>query len=325
MVALFLPYQGLEASFIERIIERVSVEKAEGSTLPRANFQTMPLLRAAAHIDPNPSKGGGEVIIVDGNSLLPESGPSGTAADIEEYPQGSQISLYVVRSGDSLSSIAKLFDVSVNTIIWANDLKRGSFIQPGQTLVILPITGVKHIVSKGDTVEKIAKKYKAHTDDIISYNNLIEGAPLAVGSELLVPDGEIPAPVYQSTGALVRGSSGPEYAGYYLRPIVGGIRSQGLHGYNGIDIAASMGTPILASAPGEVIIVRSSGWNGGYGRYVVISHANGTQTLYAHNSENIVVPGQRVVQGQIIGYIGNSGKSTGPHVHFEIRGAKNPF
>ena len=268
----------------------------------------MPLLRSALNADLSAARGGGDITIVDDTSLLPESGPSGTLADIEDAPS-TQISVYVVRQGDTLASIARIFDVSINTIVWANDLPRASTIRPGDTLVILPVSGVRYSVKKGDTVASIAKKYKALADEIISYNDLGDG-PLAVGDEIIIP---------------FKGGSGPEYAGYYLRPVLGGTRTQGLHGYNGIDIAASAGTPILASAGGTVIIVRDYGYNGGYGNYIVINHANGTQTLYAHNSRNIVSVGQYVAQGQVIGYMGRSGKATGSHVHFEIRGAKNPF
>jgi murein DD-endopeptidase MepM/ murein hydrolase activator NlpD len=110
-----------------------------------------------------------------------------------------------------------------------------------------------------------------------------------------------------------------------MRPIVGGRKTQGLHGHNGIDLGAYYGAPILASAEGDVIISATSGYNGGYGRYIVISHTNGTQTLYGHLSANIVSAGDHVTQGQVIGAMGSSGKSTGTHLHFEVRGAKNPF
>jgi len=111
-----------------------------------------------------------------------------------------------------------------------------------------------------------------------------------------------------------------------MRPLVGGVRTQGVHGYNGVDLGAAEGTPFMASAPGEVIVARASGWNGGYGQYIVIRHDNGTQTLYAHASGIVVGIGQRVVQGQVIGYVGSTGRSTGPHLHFEIRGGpRNPF
>ena len=103
------------------------------------------------------------------------------------------------------------------------------------------------------------------------------------------------------------------------------MRTQGVHGYNGIDIGAGRGTAIYAAAAGTVIVSRSSGWNGGYGNYVVIAHDNGVQTLYAHLDSVNVGAGQRVNQGSLLGGMGATGKVTGVHLHFEVRGAKNPF
>jgi murein DD-endopeptidase MepM/ murein hydrolase activator NlpD len=279
------------------------------------------------NITPAPARGGGDIKIIDDSALMPEEGPAGTIADIEK-PKNSTISLYVVREGDTLSEIAEMFDVSVNTIRWANDIPTRGTIRVGQTLTILPITGVKYTVEKGDTLSSIAKELHSDADEIAVFNGIEEGSALAVGTKLIIPNGEItvavaaPAPRPSSYGTTVS----PTYAGYYMRPISSGTKTQGIHGYNGVDLAASIGTPIMASASGSVIVVRNSGWNGGYGIYVVIKHDNGTQTLYAHNSSNIVSVGQRVVQGQVIGYIGSTGRSTGAHVHFEIRGGpRNPF
>ncbi len=288
--------------------------------------QETPALKAAVNLDPNPAKGGGDITVVGGVALASEVGPSGTMADIEEQkPSSDQISIYVVREGDSLSAIAKLFNVSVNTIVWANDLSRGNTIRPGETLVILPVSGVKHIVGKGETLASVVKKYKGSMDEVLEFNNLPAGAKLAVGDTVVIPYGVEPAVVTSSSSQIAQGSGGPSLIGYFLRPIVGGKKTQGIHGYNGIDIGASTGIPVLASAGGEVIISRSSGWNGGYGQYVVIKHPNGTQTVYGHLSQNYVSAGAVVVQGQVIGAVGNTGRSTGPHLHFEVRGAKNPF
>jgi LysM repeat protein len=307
-------------SFITSLLHSV------GSVMDNGyNSQNALVLKAALNVDPNPSKGGGDITIVDESALLSETGPAGTLADIEEGNSGGKISIYVVREGDSLSQIAGMFGVSTGTIIWANDIKRGSLIHEGQTLIILPVSGVQHTVKSGDSLKSIAKKYKGDVDEIIQYNELAENAVLAIGDVITVPGGEMAIPVYSSSGTIVRGTNGPTYSGYYLRPVSGGRKSQGLHGYNGIDIAAPNGTPILASASGTVIISKGAGWNGGYGNYIAIRHSNGTQTLYSHNSQNIVYVGQYVVQGQVIGYVGNTGRSTGPHVHFEVRGAKNPF
>jgi len=293
------------------------------------NLQNMTLLQAVLNSDPSPAKGGGDITIINGNALLSDVGPYGSMADItESKPENGQISLYVVKEGDSLSQIAKMFDVSINTIIWANNIKRGDLIKPGQTLLILPISGVKYIVKEGDTIKGIATKFKGDAEEIIKFNGLPENGKFAVGSEIVIPNGEDSSyiPSSSTSSTIVKGTGGPSYTGYYIYPVKGGaVKSQGLHGYNGVDLAAPTGTPILASASGDIIISRSYGWNGGYGNYIVIRHPNGTQTLYSHLSEVIVSAGWHVVQGQIIGYIGSTGKSTGPHLHFEVRGAKNPF
>ncbi|HEY0907756.1 MAG TPA: peptidoglycan DD-metalloendopeptidase family protein [Candidatus Paceibacterota bacterium] len=270
--------------------------------------------------------GGGDIAIMDGSALYQEAGVIGTQADITEA-KSTKISLYVVRSGDSLSQIADMFGVSVNTIVWANGIKGA--IREGDELVILPISGVSHTIKKGDTLKSIATKYKADMGDILAYNNLSANDTLEVGSKVIIPDGEIQAVAASKTSSVsteaLRNAGGPLYKDYYMRPIDGGRKSQGLHGYNGVDIAAPIGTPIHASADGVVIIARSSGYNGGYGSYVVISHPNGTQTLYGHMSKVNVTQGESVTKGETIGLVGNTGKSTGPHIHFEIRGAANPF
>lgn len=318
-LAVGLPFPA-HAGIFSFVAELFSSEP-EKAVAAVVTSQNAPVLAAALNPDPNPAKGGGDITIVGGSALLPEAGPEGTLADIEENHSGT-ISLYVVREGDTLAAIAKMFGVTVNTIAWANDLRSG-LIRPGDVLVILPISGVRHTVVKGDTLASIAKKYKADLGEILQYNNLGEGTVLAAGEVIIVPDGELAPPTLARVS--VRGAGGPSYEGYYLRPLIGGRKTQGLHGYNGVDIASYYGAPILASADGEVIIARDTGWNGGYGKYIVIAHKNGTQTLYAHNSQNIVWQGMHVVRGQIIGYVGSSGRSTGPHLHFEVRGAKNPF
>ena len=317
---------GVLGDFFASIKE--SFLKDHTATASSTNLQTLALLRPAMNVDPSAGRGGGDVTIVDHSALLPDEGPSGTIADIER-PKNATISVYIVRPGDTLIGIAKMFGVSPNTILWANDLPRASVLKIGQTLTILPVTGVKYVIKKGDTLSSIAKKYGGDADEIASFNGLDSGASLAAGAELIIPDGEVPVAV--ATAAPRPSPSQPAagtpiQAGYYLRPIAGGIRSQGIHGYNGVDLAAPLGTPIFASAAGEVIVAKASGWNGGYGEYVVIQHGNGSQTLYSHASSVIVGIGERVQQGQVIAYVGATGKATGAHVHFEIRnGIRNPF
>lgn len=263
--------------------------------------------------------------MLEDNALIPMAGPSGSVAEISHHkPTSDQISVYVVRQGDTLSQIAEMFNVTTNTIKWGNDLSSNT-LKVGQTLIILPISGIKYTTSKGDTIASLAKKFKADAEEIASYNNIEVGAKLAVGTNLIIPDGEIQSETPSAPRSTSGSSSLKQYDGYYMRPIVGGRKSQGIHGHNAVDLAAPAGTPIYASASGEVIISRSGGWNGGYGNYIVIRHDNGTQTLYSHNQSNVVSAGDQVSQGDLIGYIGTSGKVTGAHLHFEIRGAKNPF
>ena len=285
------------------------------------NSQTMDLLEGYLNINPT-GAGDVEIAIADGVALEPNGGSGESFVELWKSGPG-QISVYVVRKGDTLSEIAEMFGVSTNTIVWANDIKRG-VIKEGQELVILPISGVRHVVKKGDTLKSLATKYKADLGDILSYNGLSADAKINAGDIVIIPDGVISAT--QTSLARTSGSQTyPAYSGFYLRPIVGGRKTQGIHGNNGIDLAAPTGTSILASADGKIIVSRAGGYNGGYGIYVVISHANGTQTLYAHMSKNNVSVGQNVIQGQVIGAVGSTGKSTGPHLHFEVRGAKNPF
>ena len=298
------------------------------------NSQNMALLKAVVSFDASSSSVGGGEIIVDDSALVPESGLTGVSSNTAKKSNFSdRISTYVVREGDTLGQIADMFGVTTGTILWSNDIKQGGLIKEGQVLSILPISGVQYTIKKGDTLASVVKKYGGDLKETQQYNDLTDGSVLVVGDEIIIPGGEVPVvkavvksgstdPYYNP----LRGASGLDYTGYYLRPIAGGVISQWLHGYNAIDFAAPVGTPIVASASGEVIISKDNGyWNGGYGNYLVIKHNNGTQTLYAHNSRNIVGVGDLVAQGQVVGYIGSTGRSSGPHVHFEVRGAKNPF
>lgn len=284
--------------------------------------------------------GGGDITIIDNSALASDVGPTGTSVNVNSSSRSSdRIATYIVREGDTLGQIAEMFGVSVGTIIWANDIQKGDLIRKGQVLSILPISGVKHKVSKGETLASIVKKYKGDLKETIQYNNLLDDDTLSIGDEIVVPGGVdvITSPAVNGASSSlaqsmlknqqnIRGVGGPDYFDYYIRPVSNSRISQGLHGYNAIDFAAPMGTPILASASGTVIISKDNDyWNGGYGNYIVIKHDNGTETLYAHTNSNIVWSGYRVVQGQVIGYVGSTGRSTGPHVHFEVRRAKNPF
>ena len=240
--------------------------------------------------------------------------------------------MYVVREGDALSQIAEMFGVTTNTILWANDISKPTAIQPGDSLVILPIVGVRHVIKDGDTLGTIAKKYESDMEEILSYNQLASAEGLSVGDTLIIPGGNMhtaaPKKVASSGAITPTKTTGVSVStsGYFSHPLPGSKRSQGIHGYNGVDLAGlPLGSAVIAAASGEVIVARSSGWNGGYGNYVVVKHPNGTQTLYAHLYSVSVGVGQYVTTGETLGGVGNTGRSTVFHLHFEVRGSSNPF
>lgn len=309
-----------------------SASETQASEVDLDNSQNMDILDPSFTVDTGTE---GDPVPTEGGALIPEIGPLGTPLDIEDFPSTGDITIYTVRDGDSISEIAKMFDVSVNTILWANDMPKGSALKKGQVLTILPVTGIKHTVKKGDTLKKIATLYKGDLEDIASYNGFSTNESLAVGSVVIIPDGEMTPPVKSTTSSSSTkssktkertfGTNYPAYNGTLIRPIKGGIRTQGLHARNGVDIGAKTGTPIYAASSGKVIIADGSGYNGGFGLYVVVDHGGGVQTLYAHMSRVAATVGDTVSQGELIGYVGNTGRSTGPHLHFEVHGAKNPI
>lgn len=301
---------------------------ADAATTARIPSASTPALVAATNR--NPSASAPIALATSGGSaLVSYNGPSGTIVDVMSSVQSDRISVYVVRAGDTLSDIAGIFGVSVNTILWANSLKSARDVHPGDTLVILPVSGIERTIVKGDTLKSLAKKYSADADEIAQFNGLDPAESLEVGSTIIIPGGEIAAPAPRAGSSSSRapylGGGGSVQTGYYSNPLPGGIITQGVHGWNGIDIGAARGTPVYAAANGIVIIARNGGWNGGYGNYVVVTHSNGTQTLYSHMKNVIVSSGQSVSSGQTVGYVGATGRSTGAHLHFEVRGAANPF
>ena len=242
--------------------------------------------------------------------------------------RANEVIEYEIQQGDTLTSIAEKFDISLNTILWANGLSKSSSAKTGQTLVILPVSGVLHHVKQGETVSQIAKKYKGDVNKILVFNELSNEGEIAVGDILVIPDGimpvSAPAPVYVE--------STPVASSYFIPPISSPYRiTQGLHWYNAIDFShGKCGDSIFASAGGQVVKVKY-GWNGGAGNYVTILHPNGVTTSYGHLQTILVSVGQQVSQGQIIAAMGGqpgmagAGKSTGCHVHFSLNGARNPF
>ncbi len=238
-----------------------------------------------------------------------------------------EITEYMVKEGDTLSSLAEKFNISLKTILWANDLNSKSVIQPGQELIILPVSGLVYHIKKGDTLGKIAEVYKGKVDEIVAFNELANRDDVFVGDILIIPGGEIPK---ITTQYVRKPEKTPIASSYFICPHSACKISQGLHWYNAIDFDGECGDPLHAVAEGTVQRVRY-GWNGGAGNYITILHPNGVVTMYGHIQKSLVGPGQHVSQGKTIALMGGKpgmpgcGISTGCHVHFDVRGAENPF
>jgi len=242
----------------------------------------------------------------------------GTESDIKER---KEILEYIIQEGDNLWNLAQKFDISLNTILWANNLNKNSVLVPGQKLIILPVSGTIHHVQKGETLSQIAKLYKIDIEEIISFNE-IENERIFAGDILIVPNGKMPTRRYSP-------SQVPLASSYFICPISSPCRiTQGLHWYNAIDFSNGYcGEPVFAVAGG---LVQKTGYHKIAGNFIRLEHSNGVITFYGHLSRILVVPGQQVSQGQKIGTTGYSGYTipagpAGCHVHFEVRGARNPF
>jgi Membrane proteins related to metalloendopeptidases len=235
------------------------------------------------------------------------------AAKLPPPPVTMQMGSYTVRNGDSVASIAKRFGLNVDTVISANGLSDSSSVRPGRTLRIPNINGLAYKVRSGDSIASVAKKYKIDATKLVDANDLASET-LMIGQTLFIPGARLP----QTTIAQVLGQNvawpvrGPlsSYFGYRPDPFTGVRRF-----HNGIDIVVNMGTPVRAAMAGRVEDV---GYNASYGNYVIMNHAGGFQTLYGHLTSASVSIGQNVAQGATIGLSGNTGYSTGPHVHFSL-------
>ncbi|MDD5696559.1 MAG: peptidoglycan DD-metalloendopeptidase family protein [Candidatus Pacebacteria bacterium] len=252
---------------------------------------------------------------------------SQTLGSIFGDEKDNSIIKYTVKRGETINQIAEDFGISAETILLANELS-SSTVREGDELMILPVDGLLHMVESGETIERIAKKYSADSGQIIDFNRLSDEGEVFVGDILIVPEGRMPKPA-QSTAPVAQVSL-PD--SYFISPATG-IITQGAHfshivngyrQYNAADIANTLGTPIVAVAGGTIQIVKTV-WP--YGNYITILHPNGVVTLYGHLNSfaKDTYSGKQVSQGEIIGYMGSTGYSTGSHLHFEVRGAANPL
>lgn len=243
-----------------------------------------------------------------------------------------QIEMYEVADGDTLSSIAELFGISINTILWENKLSSRNFIKPGQKLTILPTSGISHVVKKNENINKIAGNYNIEAERILQFNLLDDDALLQVGQQIIIPEGAPKkvatrksttptnnqpitttksAPVPPSAASKAANTSGMFW------PTNGRVITQYWNWrHAGLDLDGETGDPIYSLDDG---VIEVSAWNnGGYGFQVVVNHQNGIKTRYAHCSKLLHEPGDTVAKGDVVCLMGNTGRSTGSHLHLEV-------
>lgn len=233
---------------------------------------------------------------------------------------------YAVETGDTISTIAAKFDISVNTILWENNLSAYSLIRPSDKLAILQVSGITYKVKSGDTIDNIAKNFNVESSAILEINKLANNNRLRIGDQLIIPGGKknsyAKQPVVHYNGLtaitdLLKPKAIKPLKGNKMSwPTVGyRITQYYSWGHHAIDIANKVGTPIYAADAGTIEIL---GWQRGYGNTIVINHGGGKKTRYGHMSKFYAKKGQFVDKGEAIAAMGSTGRSTGPHLHFEI-------
>lgn len=321
------------------------LSKASGSTQTTTSFTNNDVLVAPVIIASTTARpelyGTDTIDPTTTDTLVGIVSPEGTIADVVENSDDDQKTVddqtyYTVRQGDTLASIAELFEITTQTIRLANNMSATSSLKVGSNIVIPPGNGLMHTVQKGDTLKSIAKKYKPkdiEAEDfelsIENFNYILDTSKLVTGQKIFIPDGIAPVVSQKTTSSKTgakstKGKSGIvlQFNGSFANPIKGGVITSGYgprwgRAHEGIDYGVPVGTPVYAAASGTV--QARAGYNGGYGNLIVIKHSAGVETRYAHLSRISVSTGEHVNQGDLIGYSGNTGSSTGPHLHFEIR------
>jgi murein DD-endopeptidase MepM/ murein hydrolase activator NlpD len=269
----------------------------------------------------------GDLPVIAGSSLDPNLDPHTYQGQQPEHT----FQTYVVERGDTPNSIAERFGINTETLLGGNPQlsQEASLLQTGVEIIILPIDGVLHDVQPGDTLEGIAEQYGIAQEEIIAYadNRLEFPYRLYPETQIMVPGAVREVFVWNppdlaSVGGTSREGSGVRPlivgTGSFQYPVSGRNFSQYFwYGHPGLDIALAEGSPVYAADTGTVTY---AGWNiYGYGNLIVVNHGNGFETFYGHLSGINVSPGQIVYKGNVIGLTGNTGNSSGPHIHFEVR------
>lgn len=257
----------------------------------------------------------GSMVGMGGSSAgLPSERPGADQTAEERAPELCY-TVYTVAKGDMVGKIADRFGISQDSIISLNRLKNTRTIQIGQLLKIPSMDGIIYTVKEGDTPASIADKYRVSLEKIALVNGITDNA-IPAGLNIFLPDAKLDwVTIQEINGDLFHK---PLRGSYYISSRYGWRNNPFVNArtfHNGIDMATAMGTSVYAALDGTVT---TTGYDVTYGNYVIITHHSGYQTLYGHMSKILVSKGKRVTASTKIGLVGNTGQSTGPHVHFTV-------
>jgi len=244
--------------------------------------------------------------------------------------------VYTVKEGDSLWSIARAHDMYVTDIVASNGIQEDSILALGQSIILSKPTPLVTVVAQVEGTEQVPIPYQTITENDNSVNGIKVKTEGKNGEKFIAYTATLRNGVVESKNIIeekvikaavdkvvVKGrsvqvasrSGGGTSTGKLHWPVSGSISQSFGRGHTGMDIAGASGSAIGAADGGTVTF---AGWQGGYGNFIIINHGNGIVTRYAHCSKLLVQKGQKVSQGQTIGLRGSTGRSTGPHLHFEV-------
>jgi len=219
-----------------------------------------------------------------------------------------QFEFHIVQNGETLWSIAQKHGINIDTLIGANNIDNMNRIKPGDSLLILPVKGILYKIGPGQSIEGLAENFNIEVSTIRTSNNIGSNAEVQTGRLVLLPGAKPEFGYKDRLEKMLIAPVNARISSYY------GRRWGRMH--EGVDYAVNIGTPIRAAGAGRVMF---SGWSSGYGKTVIIEHRKGLRTLYAHNSQLLVHVGEYVERNEVISKSGNTGRSTGPHLHFEVQ------
>lgn len=313
----------------EQLIEEFFDEEAAISPVQQSYLENLSSLKSQPMAETSPADETGTIGEEDEMAGLTQEGTAlirPDMASVNAKRLRQEIVYYEVNPGDTVSTIAIQYGISVNSILWENNLSAYSLLRPGNKLAILPMSGIRHEAAAGDTLEKIAGKYGIDKENIIEANEKVNFAALPIGEKILIPGGKKtsyanyePQSVsgFSALKDLVKPRAAKPAAGNKMAWPTVGYRITQYYSWrhHAVDIANKIGTPIYAADAGVIEYV---GWGRGYGSQIVIDHGGGKKTRYAHLSKFYARKGQSVNKGEAIGAMGSTGWSTGPHLHFEV-------